>query len=377
MGWVVKERCEDGRPRETDEGGPPVWVQKEGEGVAWFWECDSAGAGAAGGDNERRSDSGREDEEGADDDDKTEDAGAGGGGGDDSEGGGGGGDDETEASGTERSKPAVPDPNGGETVISVRYDDRKSGLLYDDPSPHPDDGYDDDDDDDGIESSMARVDQDALEMLRQGLVTGSSPSMTQLESLLAGIGPWPQQKRPQITDDAFVSGISLGLNVHPRTGQPQLSKSTRRWPHLAAFVARVTKDTLTRTLLFPNGLPFSSLQINANFKAKKHRDKNNLGPSAIRTLGEHDGGELECFAHYCEPSSRLVDPRRSWCLFEGTRDHQTCHFHGERISIIAYTSSQYHRVEPPDAAMLLQLGFTAIPNVRCVPLQPCNEGTLD
>ena len=37
VGYVVKERRRDGRPRKSEDG-PPSWVHKQGEGSAWFWE---------------------------------------------------------------------------------------------------------------------------------------------------------------------------------------------------------------------------------------------------------------------------------------------------------------------------------------------------
>ena len=38
--------------------------------------------------------------------------------------------------------------------------------------------------------------------------------------------------------------------------------------------------------------PFSSLQVNYNYAAKKHVDGNNIGPSYIMSIGSHTGGAL-------------------------------------------------------------------------------------
>jgi hypothetical protein len=44
--------------------------------------------------------------------------------------------------------------------------------------------------------------------------------------------------------------------------------------------------------IVPKGWDFQTIQLNHNAKAKKHRDKNNVGKSVIIGIGDYNGGEL-------------------------------------------------------------------------------------
>ena len=39
---------------------------------------------------------------------------------------------------------------------------------------------------------------------------------------------------------------------------------------------------------------YGAVQVNYNYRARKHIDKNNLGPSYICSLGDHTGGKVAC-----------------------------------------------------------------------------------
>ena len=65
----------------------------------------------------------------------------------------------------------------------------------------------------------------------------------------------------------------------------QLSAVSQNFQNLTRLVCAWTAKELP-------DFPFSSLQINYNYAAKKHVDGNNIGPSHIISLGDHAGGEL-------------------------------------------------------------------------------------
>ena len=65
----------------------------------------------------------------------------------------------------------------------------------------------------------------------------------------------------------------------------QLSAVSQNFQNLVKLVCAWTTKELP-------DFPFSSLQINYNYAAKKHVDGNNIGPSHIISLGDHAGGEL-------------------------------------------------------------------------------------
>ena len=65
-----------------------------------------------------------------------------------------------------------------------------------------------------------------------------------------------------------------------------VSQVSSAYPNLCKLITGWVKTSL------PEDFPFSSLQINYNYAARKHVDGNNIGPSYIRSLGKHTGGEL-------------------------------------------------------------------------------------
>ena len=65
-----------------------------------------------------------------------------------------------------------------------------------------------------------------------------------------------------------------------------VSNVSECFPSLTTLVTRWVTTSL------PEAFPFSSLQINYNYMARKHVDGNNIGPSYIKAIGAHSGGQL-------------------------------------------------------------------------------------
>ena len=65
----------------------------------------------------------------------------------------------------------------------------------------------------------------------------------------------------------------------------QLSAVSQNFQNLVKLVCAWTTKELP-------DFPFSSLQINYNYMARKHVDGNNIGPSYIKAIGAHSGGQL-------------------------------------------------------------------------------------
>jgi hypothetical protein len=166
---------------------------------------------------------------------------------------------------------------------------------------------------------------------------------------------WPKQNRPNVTHDAQPApGICLGL-VYAIGGKgAKASLVSEQFPTLAQFVVRWCRETLPgNDAGEQNAFPFSSLQINFNYAAKKHVDGNNIGPSYIQCIGDHTGGKL------WTADQGVVDCKERWTLFDGNKEHATRPFKGTRLSFIAFTHSLYSKLKPDVQKTLLALGFNA------------------
>ena len=90
---------------------------------------------------------------------------------------------------------------------------------------------------------------------------------------------------------------------------------------------------------------WSTFTVNRSWMSERHRDTNNVGPSAIVSFGEHVGGDLRWWPDdypggvigaLREENGQVLQPFHKVCFFNGTKAHETCPFEGNRVSIIFY-----------------------------------------
>ena len=219
-----------------------------------------------------------------------------------------------------------------------------------------------------VHKSLSRANARAAEALEAGDVTTA-----RVEAILGGLDEWPTQARPNVSpDEKAVTGMCLGaVNVLGGVGM-QVSAVSQNFERLTELVTAWTREELP-------GFPFSSLQVNYNYAAKKHVDGNNIGPSYIVSLGDHSGGGLWVADTFVEKATEdggtvlrggggeaVVACHRKWSLFDGNSEHMTLPFgppdgggQATRISIVAFSHSSYNRLDAETAADMKRLGFTA------------------
>ena len=195
---------------------------------------------------------------------------------------------------------------------------------------------------------------------------------------LIGDGNWPTQARPNVTESGkAVPGMCVGLVFALGQGA-QASHVSECHPSMVKVLTRWCRATLPRTRKGAE-FPFSSLQINYNYAAKKHVDGNNIGPSHIISLGDHAGGELWVADTFVEKENdkgekvlrggggeSVIKCHRAWKLFDGNSEHYTMPFRAApgkaaptRISIVAFSHSSYNKMPEETAREMRALGFTA------------------
>jgi len=99
---------------------------------------------------------------------------------------------------------------------------------------------------------------------------------------------------------------------------------------------------------------YGSIQVNYNYRARKHIDSNNLGPSYIVALGSFEGGQL------WTGDRGVLDCREKWCLFDGNTEHATEPYSGkDRFSFILFTPDRYNKLTKSICEEAKRLGVTA------------------
>mgnify|MGYP003312824963 CR=1 FL=1 len=230
---------------------------------------------------------------------------------------------------------------------------------------------------------LAKVEKWAADWLAahaKGDVPSNGEVLTMLR--LIGDGNWPTQARPNVTDTGKpVPGMCVGLVFALGQGA-QASHVSECHPQMTRVLTRWCRGTLPRTRKGAE-FPFSSLQVNYNYAAQKHVDGNNIGPSYIRAIGDHSGGELWTADKFIvtedEDGKPLVkggggpdtlDCKKEWMLFNGNEEHETRPYFagkgakpgtkgGTRISFIAFSHQAYNKLSTSVATRLKALGFTA------------------
>ena len=126
----------------------------------------------------------------------------------------------------------------------------------------------------------------------------------------------------------FVWSDTLGFVV-TRTGKLVVTRATCDYPYLFRILAEWLKTWWPVEKRFV----FTSINLNANYAARAHRDGNNYGPSVTKALGEFQGGWLrywgqddgrQPFDALLKCQADLLNTRDGLCLFDGRHQISLC-----------------------------------------------------
>jgi fermentation-respiration switch protein FrsA (DUF1100 family) len=125
--------------------------------------------------------------------------------------------------------------------------------------------------------------------------------------------------------------------VNKRSLAPDYSRQNWYRPYLYHLLLEFAKKYVT--------IGFNSITINSNYKAAKHRDKNNKGDSFLVAFGEYQGGALKIFEGELMGSHNI-------CCNPIVTDfskvyHEVEDFTGERYSLVFYTFESPRSVPLP------------------------------
>lgn len=196
--------------------------------------------------------------------------------------------------------------------------------------------------------SLVKAEAYAAEVLKGGKPFGNK----EVTAAFRKVKEWPTQERPNVAPGGAsapeVRGMVLGLCPN-RSGGCSVARASQECPNLTKLVTGWAAATLPDA-----GFRYGSVQVNYNYRARKHIDSNNLGPSFIIGLGDYTGGAL------WTGDRGVVDCRHSWKLFDGNTEHATEPYEGrDRISFILFTPDKYNNLTAAVCAAAKKLGVTA------------------
>jgi len=138
-----------------------------------------------------------------------------------------------------------------------------------------------------------------------------------------------------------------------------VTPATARYPAVPKLLNQWLADN--RPAGLKTDFACTSINLNVNYAAKIHRDGNNIGPSAIRAVGDFKGGELYYWSKddrktpldkLQKSQAKKFNIKRKTEIFDGCRAHCVGDFEGERISIVFFSCRGYPKVGAKNIAFL-------------------------
>lgn len=90
----------------------------------------------------------------------------------------------------------------------------------------------------------------------------------------------------------------------------------------------------------PKGWEYQGITVNHGVKAKKHKDKKNIGESVIIGIGDYTGGAMRIWDG-ADKNPKIYDIHDKPALFNGGKlFHQTTPFKGNRYTLVLYKQNK-------------------------------------
>jgi hypothetical protein len=165
---------------------------------------------------------------------------------------------------------------------------------------------------------------------------------------------------------SWVWSDTMGL-IRDRVGDIHLTSPTTRYRAFTRMICTWLSSRLPREV---KTFKWTSLNLNCNYAAKRHRDGNNFGPSMIKAFGNFKGGELMCFpgddrsaelAKLSSAGKKTVNISTHLAMFNGNAAHEVKDFTGNRFSVVYFTIACHNKAPKEAMDELAKLGF-AVPD---------------
>jgi len=206
----------------------------------------------------------------------------------------------------------------------------------------------------------------AAEMLRKAGDEGAIRDSDVLSCLRAwGFSRNSARKNVLPEGSSWVLSDTLGLN-RGRDGRTVLTGKSRQYPEVTRLLMRWLCSN--RPGLVDEDFPCTSISVNSSYAARRHRDRNNAGPSLLRCFGTFSGGNLRYWPEddgtcpvkdLTGGESIVLKAKKSTVVFDGRRAHEVTNFQGrERFSLVFFTLGKYWQASSQTQQQCMDLGFS-------------------
>jgi len=165
----------------------------------------------------------------------------------------------------------------------------------------------------------------------------------------------------------FVFSDTLGLS-RSRDGRFLEKEATKDHPDVTRLLCQWVKDHPVPGC--DRDMPFTSINVNFKYAARRHRDSNNHGLSLIKALGKFSGGRLGYFPNDDQAIARetldqlpesdriFVNLKENFALFNGSCAHEVEDYEGERYSLVFFSMAGYEKTPTEVRDFLIDCGIS-------------------
>jgi len=127
---------------------------------------------------------------------------------------------------------------------------------------------------------------------------------------------------------------------------------TKRYPLVTKLLCRFLEENPPKGLSRRMKFPFTTVCINRDYAAKRHRDANNMGVSVVRAFGDFAGGRLRyfpddncvgCVEDLDKSKSVVLDVKHRSVVVDSTKAHEVEPFKGRRYSLVYFTIPKWEK----------------------------------
>mmetsp|Transcript_26663 Transcript_26663/g.69669 ORF Transcript_26663/g.69669 Transcript_26663/m.69669 type:complete len:566 (+) Transcript_26663:114-1811(+) len=150
-------------------------------------------------------------------------------------------------------------------------------------------------------------------------------------------------------------------------GAVLVTAATSEYPAFAKVLCRRLSDHMPKEFK-EHSFGWTSINVNANYAGRLHRDANNEGPSFIKAFGNFTGGQLNYWGDdkkdegtvesCCALKDKITfDISKQLLLFDGNRGHSVENFKGDRYSLVYFCTGQFFKANKTVRGELERCGF--------------------
>jgi len=162
----------------------------------------------------------------------------------------------------------------------------------------------------------------------------------------------------------FVYSEMLGLTKIRMYNSFVVAANTRKFPLVTKLLCKFLDDNPPKGLEVGTRFPFTTVCINKDYAAKRHRDNNNIGMTVFRGLGDYTGGQVKHWPwdpgrqqlpdvnDLALEEARVLDTKRRTVCVDSTKAHEVMPFSGKRYSLVYFTITRCDKT-PTDVKKFL------------------------